>query len=81
MKINAIQKASQVIRDYERDVETPTKMEAELAAALIRLRLECLEVFGVLAMSMFDEEVGAKVREIAQKYQDDKRKREWEVGA
>lgn len=79
MKINAIQKASLVIREYERDIQTPTAMEAELAEALIRLRLECLEVFGVLAMSMFDEEVGARVREIAQKYQDDKRKRERET--
>ena len=73
MKINAIQQASWVIRDYERDVETPTKMEAELANALIRLRLECLEVFGVLAMAMFDAEIGADVREIAQKYQLGKR--------
>ena len=81
MKINAIQQASWVIRDYERDVEKPTKMEAELANALIRLRLECLEVFGVLAHAMLDDKIGADVREIAQKYQDDKAARQKGAGS
>ena len=74
MKINAIQQASEVIRRYERGDGTLT--ESELATALIRLRLECLEVFGVLAHAMLDDKIGADVREIAQKYQDDKAARQ-----
>ena len=81
MKINAIQEATKVIRRFEAAPEAPSKMEAELAAALIRLRLECLEVFGVLAHAMLDDKIGADVREIAQKYQDDKAARQKGAGS
>lgn len=68
MRINALQQATLAIRGYESEVENPTEVEAGLANSLIRLRIECLQVFGVLAQCMLDPVIGARVREIAEQH-------------
>lgn len=66
MSINAIQQATKAIAEYEAiNPGIPLGLEKPLYEALNRLRYDTLEVMGVLAQAMLDDEVGERVREIA----------------
>lgn len=66
MSINAIQQATKALAAYEQiNPPSPMGLEKPLYEALKRLRYDSLEVMGVLAQAMLDDEVGERVREIA----------------
>lgn len=75
MSINAIQQASRVLREYERQEFgnlqlAPSDRERRAQEALRRLRADSLEMMAALAACMMDEEIGPRAREISQAVRD-----------